>query len=148
MLNTLQRMWKPLSHRSSGQKKAHDASLAVTVLMLKVMQQDDRLEASELNEIKRAIRLRFDLSEAATSKLIADATEAGKQANDFHQFTAPLVDAYSQQERADIVRQLWCVAMADGNVDPYEEALIRKVAELTGVDHDQFIVAKIAARKT
>jgi|UPI0003745A4C uncharacterized tellurite resistance protein B-like protein len=36
--------------------------------------------------------------------------------------------------------------MADGNVDPYEEALIRKIAELTGVDHRQFIEAKIAAR--
>jgi len=96
ILRTLKRMWQPLAAHDSKQKQPHDVSLAVTVLMLQVMQQDDRLEASELDEIERAIRLRFDLSPSEAATLIADATETTKQANDFHQFTAPLVAAYSQ----------------------------------------------------
>jgi uncharacterized tellurite resistance protein B-like protein len=36
--------------------------------------------------------------------------------------------------------------MSDGTVDTYEESLIRKVAELIGVHHHQFIDAKIQAK--
>lgn len=147
MLKSLQRIWKPAATARSSLNK-HDVSLAVTVLMMHVMQQDDKIDASEYNEIMQATKLRFHLSEADAKQLITQATEVGSKASDLHQFTSPLVDAYTQQERIDIVRQLWRVAMADGHIDPYEEALIRKTAELIGVHHHQFIDAKISARKT
>ena len=37
---------------------------------------------------------------------------------------------------------MWEVAFADGKLDPFEEALIRKTAELLYVDHAQFIKTK------
>ena len=43
---------------------------------------------------------------------------------------------------------MWRVAFADGNVDKYEEHLIRRVHELLHLDHSDFIAAKQAARAT
>jgi uncharacterized tellurite resistance protein B-like protein len=40
---------------------------------------------------------------------------------------------------------MWAVAFADGNLDKYEEALIRQVAELTYVPHQDYIRCKLAA---
>jgi uncharacterized tellurite resistance protein B-like protein len=37
---------------------------------------------------------------------------------------------------------LWQVAYADGSLDPYEEALVRKIADLIYVPHREFIQAK------
>ena len=41
---------------------------------------------------------------------------------------------------------MWAVAYADGNVDKYEEHLIRQVAELTYVPHSDYIQSKLAAQ--
>ena len=38
------------------------------------------------------------------------------------------------------------VAFADGNVDKYEEALIRQVAELIYVPHSDYIQSKLTVR--
>ena len=38
---------------------------------------------------------------------------------------------------------MWQVAHADGHIDPMEDAVIRKVAELLYVDHSEFIRAKL-----
>jgi len=38
---------------------------------------------------------------------------------------------------------LWQVAFADGHLDPYEEALVRKIADLIYVPHRDFIQSKL-----
>jgi uncharacterized tellurite resistance protein B-like protein len=146
MIKTLKKMWGN-SAQTPSRRQEHDISLAVTALMVQVMQQDDHLDNDEYHAIIQAIQHRFNLSEEEAQKHIKSATQAGNQANDLHQFTAPLIKAYSQKERIDIIRQLWLVAMADHHIDPYEEALIRKTAELLGVHHQQFIDAKLKAKK-
>ncbi|MDX8378640.1 MAG: TerB family tellurite resistance protein [Gallionella sp.] len=130
-----------------SKRKEPDIALALTALMVQVMQQDDHLNAAEYDAIMQGIQSRFSLSENAAKQQIKLAIQASDQANDLHQFTAPLIKTYSAQERIDIIQQLWLVAMADKHIDPYEEALIRKVAELIGVHHHQFIDAKIQARE-
>jgi len=147
MFQSLKKMWQN-SAENAAPRTEHDISLAVTALMVQVMQQDDQLQESEYQEIISNIQNRFDLSENEAREHIALATQEELQANDLHQFTAPLIKAYSQQERIDIIRQLWRIAMADGHIDSYEEALIRKIAELIGVHHHQFIDAKISARQS
>ncbi len=41
---------------------------------------------------------------------------------------------------------MWRVAYADGHLDKYEEHLIRQVAELTYVPHQDYIRAKLAGK--
>ena len=41
---------------------------------------------------------------------------------------------------------MWTVAYADGNLGKYEEHLIRQVATLTYVPHQDYIRAKLAAQ--
>jgi len=145
MLKTLKKMWGN-STAIPSKRQDHDSSLAITALMVQVMQQDDHIDDAEQHAIIQAIQERFALSKEEAEHHIKKATQANHRANDLHQFTAPLIKAYDPQERIEIIRQLWLVAMADKHITPYEEALIRQVAELIGVHHHQFIDAKIQAR--
>jgi len=70
------------------------------------------------------------------------------KAHDLHQFTSRIIEEYPFEERAGIIRELWRVAMADGHVDAYEEQLIRKIADLIGVTHRDFIDTKLLARNS
>jgi len=144
MIKALKRLWEDQPKQS--QQEA-DIVLAITALMVHVMQQDDHLDDAEHQEIIQSIQQRFNISLQKAEQYIKQAQHEIHSAHDLHQYTSPLIKAYSQSERVDIIRQLWRVAMADNDIDPYEEALIRKIAELIGVHHHQFIDAKIAARQ-
>jgi uncharacterized tellurite resistance protein B-like protein len=45
-----------------------------------------------------------------------------------------------------LVAQFWQIAYADGVIDKYEEAAIRKVSDLLYVPHSDFIRAKLSAQ--
>ena len=42
---------------------------------------------------------------------------------------------------------MWKIAYADGNIDKFEEHIIRKVSNLIYVSHSDFIKAKISAKE-
>ena len=46
-----------------------------------------------------------------------------------------------------MVELLWRVAYADGNLDKYEEHLVRRIADLIHVPHSVFIRMKHKARE-
>jgi len=144
MIQKLKRMWKKAAVSPRASKK-HDVSLAVTALMVEIMRIDDKLEDAEHSAIMLVIEQRFGLSGNEIHALIEKARKAVDQAFDMHQFTSAIVKGFSTEERIVIITELWSIAMADGYVDPYEEQLIRRIADLLGIHHRQYIKAKITA---
>jgi len=146
VLNKLKAMWNSDSKDKSTSKE-HDISLAVTAVMVEIMHIDGKLEEAEHNEIIVAVEKRFGLPTKEVHELVEKAKVEKANATDMHRFTSQIIKHYSTEERIDFLKDLWQIAMADGHVDPYEEQLIRRTAELIGVYHKEFIQAKIAARK-
>jgi len=127
--------------------EGHDLSLAVTALMIEIMHSDDVLDDAERDKINKSLEKRYELSSHEVQELVLKAQEATAKATDFHQFTSRIKDHYPVEDRISILTDLWGVAMADGHIDTHEEHLIRRIANLIGVYHDEFIHAKIQARK-
>ncbi|MDT8376350.1 MAG: TerB family tellurite resistance protein [Mariprofundaceae bacterium] len=146
MLQKLKAMWRGTPKNESA-GKGHDISLAVTAVMVEIMHIDGKLEEAEHNEIIMAVEKRFGLATEEVHELVEKAKRKTASATDLHQFTSKIIQHYSTEERIDFLQELWQIAMADGHVDPHEEQLIRRTAELIGVYHREFIQAKIAARK-
>ena len=143
MIEKLKRLWLAPKQQEDSQ---HELALDLAVLMVEVMRRDGRLDPAERDTIIAALEQRFDLDRSQTLALLDEARREEEKAYDLHRFTSPIVKHFSVDERVDMVRQLWQVAMADGHVDPYEEQLVRRIAELIGVYHHEFIAAKLAAR--
>lgn len=143
----LKKLKKLLQAPKNGEKNPKKSlALDLAVLMVEVMRRDGRLDQAEKQTIIHALKHRFNLEQNEALELIEEAGREDDNSYDLHQFTAPIVKNFKPEERIDMVRELWQVAMADGEVDPYEEQLIRRIAELIGVYHHEFIAAKIAAR--
>lgn len=64
------------------------------------------------------------------------------------EFTRPLQDALSYEERIEFVRMLWDVVFADRQLDRYEEYLVGKVSELLYVARGDVIRARIEAQQS
>lgn len=66
-----------------------------------------------------------------------------QQAVDYYQFTSVINKRCSTEEKIQLIQSLWQIAYADGKLDPQEEYLVRKMADLLGVAHTDFILAKL-----
>lgn len=145
MLKRLKKIWDGGASKKTDRRK-HDISLAVTAVMVEIMHIDGKIDDAEHDTILEAIEKRFGLSATEVDKLIEEAKQATANASDLHQFTSQIMKHYKTEERIGIIKELWQVAMADGHIDPHEEQLIRRTAELIGVYHKEYIQAKIDAR--
>jgi len=131
-----------LSAGDGVEAEEHRLRLAVAALLLEMSRMDDSVEEEECAAIEETIRERFSLSARETRDLMDLARTEREDATDYFQFTSLINRHYSQEQRVEMVEHLWRVAYADRALHPYEEHLVRKVAQLLQVPHRAFIAAK------
>ena len=148
MLNSLQKLFdRYLDPQSPGGERERQEALqvAAAALLIEVMQADYDVSDAERKAVTRAMRQTFRLSEAEAGELMHRAESEAMNATSLYQFTSLINDRFSYSDKADVIEQMWQVAYADGELDKYEEHLIRKVADLIYVSHSDFIRAKLRA---
>lgn len=115
---------------------------ATAILYAEMMRQDEKVSSAERGAAARALEVKFSLSPEQARELLSLAEAEGREATDYYQFTSLINDRFSVPQKRRVVEQLWQVAAADGVIDPYEEHMVRKVAELLYLSHSDFIAAK------
>ena len=124
---------------------AHGRHLAAAALLIEVARADYGFDPREQLALQEALRRSFDLSHAEIETLLALAEAEAREATSSYAFTRLINEEYSDEEKSDLLRAMWSVAFADGEVDKYEEHLIRKIAGLIYVPHSEFIRTKLEA---
>ena len=81
----------------------------------------------------RVIKRRFELDEAATDELVAEATAAEHEAVDLYHFTSLINRSLDEAGRRRVVEMMWEIVYADGRVTEFEDNLIWRAADLLGV---------------
>jgi uncharacterized tellurite resistance protein B-like protein len=142
MLTAIKNFFEQNLHAGKDEPLDQQLRLATAALMIEMMKQDDRVEQSELETVKRSLKSRFGLSDGETEELYGLATQAAKNSTDYYQFTSLIKDNYSQEQKVQVVEYLWNIAYADGELDTYEEHMVRRIAELLYVSHKDFIQSK------
>ena len=105
------------------------------------MRADSAFTESEQNELSTILSNQFNLTPLEVSDILEKAFELSENASDFYQFTSRINQYYSLDERIKIVTLLWKVAYADG------EHIIRKIADLLHLRHNEYIATKITAQE-
>ncbi|MGF7158465.1 putative tellurite resistance protein B-like protein [Rhodoligotrophos appendicifer] len=121
----------PVEHPAARDEKALELAMAALLVRASVI--DDTINDAESERIRILLTSRFGLSEQDVSSLIQEAREAEAEAIDLYRFTRVITDALDQDGRKQLIEMLWEVVLADGKVDPFEENLVWRVAELIGV---------------
>ncbi len=110
-----------------------DARLSAAALLVEAALADGIYADVEEELIRGIMRTVWSLDDAASAKLLDQAEQIAEQAVDQHRFTR-VVKVLPETEREQLVEQLWRVVFADGEESPFEEAFVRRVADLLHVD--------------
>lgn len=129
-----------------GGSDTHRVHVATAALLLEMVRMDERMLDAERQAVVDALHRALSVSEAETDELLRLAEAQAQQATDYFQFTSLINQAFTPEQKEQVIEHLWRVAYADGDLDRYEEHLARKIAELLYVPHSAFIAAKLRAR--
>ena len=120
-----------------GEHPAHfehnDYRLAAAALLVHAAAIDGSISDVERNKLHSVIKQRFDLDEAETDALVAEATEAEHEAIDLYHFTSLINRVLDENGRRRVVEMMWEIVYADGRVTEFESNLIWRAADLLGI---------------
>jgi uncharacterized tellurite resistance protein B-like protein len=116
--------------------------LATTALLIEMMRADLETSEQEETRLREILATHFKLNHAEIENTLLQASKESNDAADYYRFTSVINEHYSQEQKIQLVEQLWQLAWADGHIDRFEEHLVRTLADLLHVPHVRFIQAK------
>lgn len=144
MLNKLSRFIE--RHLQSGGDSPaltdHQKQLAVAALLVEVAMADHQLSDIEASKLNQLLAQKFSLTASEIVDLIDLAKNESNHATSLHQFTQIVNAKCTSSDKFRLIKTMWEMAYADGDLDKYEDYMIRKVADLIYVPHSEFIRAK------
>jgi uncharacterized tellurite resistance protein B-like protein len=107
---------------------------------------DHSFDEAEFEVLLAILERKYDLSRERLLELTELARDEQRDATSLYQFTQLINRDCSASEKFELIKAMWEVAFTDRRLDKYEEAVIRKVADLIYVSHSDFIRAKSLVR--
>ncbi len=126
-----------------------DVRLAAAALLVHVAGIDGAIDDAEQAKLHAVLKQHFDLDDATTDRLVAQATEAEHEAIDFFRFTSRLTHSLDELTRARIVEMMWQIVFADGAKTEFEDNLVWRASDLLGISQNERIALRdrVAAQK-
>lgn len=130
MIRGIRKFVADLSAPPDRAPTADQVALAMAALLVETARADFDVHELELVELGRLLTDRLGITSAEATSLVARARDAVERSVSLYEFTRPLHEALSYEEKQEVVRMLWHVALADRRLDKYEDYLIGKISEL------------------
>ena len=120
-----------IGERNQGGTRSGDFAMSLVVLSAAVMNADGKVLKSELNFVKKFLKINF--GEVQADQLIILLKEALKQAVDVRGVADQIRMNMDHPKRMLLLQYLYGIAHADGHVDKRELELIRLIARHLGI---------------
>lgn len=124
-------------------ERLHQMHLAAAALLVEMSRADYTVDPTEQAALSRVLSEGLELDADEIRELIELGKEAADKATSLYEFTRQINDHYKPDEKLMLIESMWQVAFADGDLDKYEERLIRQVSDLIHVSHRDFIRLKM-----
>ncbi|MCB1687753.1 MAG: TerB family tellurite resistance protein [Halioglobus sp.] len=133
----------PVESEESRERKLR---LAAAALMIETARADFSESSVEITTLSELLPTVLQLEAFEVEALVSAAQEQVEDATSLYEFTQVINEGWSLERKIQLISAMWTVAYADGDVDKYEEHLIRNVADLIYVPHSNYIHCKLAAQ--
>lgn len=104
--------------------------LSTAVLLVEIARADHDRQDVEVTEMREQLAANFGLTEDESLALLEAAETAVENSVSLHEFTRVLHDEMTYEEKTTVIEMLWRIALADNNLDKYEDYMIGKIADL------------------
>lgn len=149
MLDILKKILLPTAgEREKGtintEKKLQIATCALFIEMAKA---DNEFSEEERENIIAFMKKTFDLDEEYVQELVELSEEKVNQSISIYEFSSVINDNFSNDEKYELMKNLWRLIYLDDNLHAHEDSLIRKINATLNLDHHVMIAAKMQVKE-
>jgi len=105
-------------------------------LMFEMAMIDGTLDKTELELIKKRVR-EISPEDTTVSSVIKKMIDQSMESVSLYPTVKKINDSYEEEEKEELLKVLWQLVAADKAIDPYEENLYFKIAELIKIKRSQ-----------
>jgi len=145
MIKNIKDLLSNFSKQEEELKEEEISSLdkACSALLIEVAYADKVFDESEITSLKESLKMTYNLDDNIINELIADAKKTIDESTSLYEYTRVVNDEFTYSDKLELLSRIWKLAFADGNLDKYEDYLIRKISDLIHVSHSDFIKIKL-----
>ena len=115
-------------------------------MLVEIAFADKDFDETEKTSLKQSLIETYAVDESDIEEIIKDAEETVSESTSLYGYTRVVNDEFEYEDKLSLLKNLWKVAYADGNLDKYEEHLIRKISDLIHISHTDYINIKLEIR--
>jgi len=139
----MQRVRDGLCDRKTQEPHYDQLRLATAAVLLDIAYADGEFTPAEGGDIVDYLQRAFNLGAENARELLGAANDIRAAAIDHFALTNYIRKNATAAERVEIVKTMWRMVYSDGRLTDYENYLVRKLADLLGLEHHVMIDAKV-----
>ena len=120
---------------------------SAAILLLSIANADYKIEKEELKLIKEIIEDFFSINTEESYTIVEKAIIELKKSTSFFEYGQILNTHFNYQDKIDFIFCVFEVAYADKELHFMEQHLIKKIADILNVEHQDLIKTKLEIKK-
>ena len=121
---------KNKTEQKNDDKASFEIELTAAVLAYEVARSDGEVSDTELNVLMEEISIISKKVGKDQSEILKIIEIYSEDSVSFYEFVHDINQNYSKEEKISLLKFVWKIAYADGQLDVNEEKLIRRLADL------------------
>ncbi len=125
-------------------KKLHVATCTLFIEMAKA---DDNFTGEERDKIISIMKSTFNLEDECVNELMELAEKRLNDDDSIYDFTKLINRKFNNNDKFEMLKNLWRLIYIDRKLDMYEDHLIKKIGGLINMGHEDIIGAKMLVKQ-
>ena len=117
-----------------------ERNILIAAILIECAKEDGDFSDVEIEKIKKLLENKLGVNSEKVSSVFDQAIELCQDSVEIYSLTKDIRDNFSHEEILDILELMWTIMLADGKIDDFEDAMMRKIVglfHLTGKDSSE-----------
>jgi len=150
MFEYLRKIFTPQQNSDSNNFQKSDSTsennkveIAACALFIEMAKADGEFSNDERELVISEMQDTFNLDKECVAELMLLAEQGIKESVSLYEFTGVINKYFSQEQKIELVENLWKLIYKDEKLSTYEDHLIKRIASTMNIEHKQIINAKL-----
>jgi uncharacterized tellurite resistance protein B-like protein len=129
--------------KANSTSKINKVEIAACALFIEMAKADGEISNDERELVISEMQNTFNLDKECVDELILLAEQGIKESVSLYEFTGVINNYFSQEQKIELIENLWRLIYKDEKLSAYEDHLIKRIGTTMNIEHKQIINAKL-----
>ena len=121
--------------------------VATAALLIEIAKADGDFSDNEKKRIIELMQNDFELDDECVNELLELSKQKVNDSISVYEFSSVINESFTQQEKFELMKNLWRIIYEDGKLDSHEDRLIKIIGSTLNLEHKNVIDAKLFVKQ-